>query len=73
MTFAQLHLAARAHRIAIEREWEQTRYLAAILINLNVKKAHQVTPEKLVPLSFDMERKRSKKLTDEELKAIMNW
>lgn len=74
LTFAEFHHAATAHRIAIERQWEQTRYLAAILININVKKKDQVTPEKLVPLSFDRERvKEFKPLSPEQLEMLKNW
>lgn len=74
LTFAEFQLRIQAHRIRIEREWEQTRWLGAIMINLQVKRAKQVTPEKLVPLSFDVERKKQNRISKDEIEFMMkNW
>lgn len=71
LTFAELSIKGRGYRISIEREWERTRYIASLIINVNVKKADQVTPEKLIPLSFDhIEQKTIKRLTPEEVEIL---
>ncbi len=74
MTFAELFFAGHSNRLRIERGWEQTRYLAALLINLNVKRSKQVTPEKLIPLSFDKSAVKPTKLSPEDVqKMIESW
>ena len=71
LTFAELSIKAKGYQINLERQWEQTRYIASLIINVNVKKANQVTPEKLIPLSFDnIEQKVIKRMTAEELEQL---
>ena len=51
-------------------QWEQTRYLAAMLYNVNCqKKAQMITPDKLFPLPQDvyLERGKPKSTQDEML------
>ena len=44
------------------------------MINLQVKPGKQVTPEKLVPLSFDVDRKQAAKLSKEDIAFMLeNW
>jgi hypothetical protein len=71
LTFAELSIKVKGYQINLERQWEQTRYIASLIINVNVKKANQVTPEKLIPLSFDnIEQKVIKRMTAEELEQL---
>jgi len=53
--------------------WEQTRYLASMIINVNVdKKAKMITPDKLFPLPQDIYLERGKpKSTKEEYDAFV--
>lgn len=71
LTFAELYLLMRSNRLRIERNWEIARWEATILINLNVKRSKQVTPEKLVPLSFDQERKAANRLSNDDVKLMI--
>tara|TARA_R110000823_G_scaffold83782_2_gene188824 strand:+ start:321 stop:533 length:213 start_codon:yes stop_codon:yes gene_type:complete len=52
--------------------WEQTRYLAAMMFNVNCQKRGQmITPDKLFPLPQDVFLERNKpKSTKEELIAF---
>ena len=44
-----------AHMIKCNLQWEQTRYLASMLYNVNCnKKAQMITPDKLFPLPQDV-------------------
>lgn len=54
--------------IKINVAWEQTRFIASMLINVNVdKKAKMVRPEQLFPLPQDVYSERGKaKSTPEE-------
>jgi hypothetical protein len=44
-----------SHMIKSNMQWEQTRYLAAMVYNVNCnKKAQMITPDKLFPLPQDV-------------------
>jgi len=55
-------------------QWEQTRYLAAMLFNVNCnKKAQMITPDKLFPLPQDVYLGRGKpKSTKEQFLKFKN-
>jgi hypothetical protein len=58
------------YRIARDKEWEQTRFIGAILINANSKR--KVNPKDLIPLSIDQDNRRT--ITEEEKELIRkNW
>lgn len=59
--------------IGLNIQWEQTRYLASMLINVNVdKKAKMITPDKLFPLPQDVYLERGKpKSTREQYEAFV--
>ena len=59
--------------IRLNIEWEQTRYLASMLINVNVdKKSKMISPDKLFPLPQDVYLERGKpKSTKEEYDAFL--
>ena len=61
-----------AHMIKCNLAWEQTRYLATMLYNVNCnKKAQMITPDKLFPLPQDVYLQRGKpKSTKEEMIAF---
>ena len=61
-----------AHMIKSNLEWEQTRYISAMLYNVNCqKKAQMITPDKLFPLPQDIYlAKGSPKSTKEDLIAF---
>jgi len=54
-------------------QWEQTRYLASMLYNVNCnKKAQMITPDKLFPLPQDVYLERGKsKSTKEEMQNFL--
>lgn len=73
MTFSEFYAYSEGHRLRQEREWERTRFLGAILINVNVsKKSKQVSPQDLVKLSFDSNKNKrhAAKMTREEFEAL---
>ncbi len=54
-------MLGEAHMIRCNLQWEQTRYLAAMLYNINCqKKAQMITPDKLFPLPQDVYLERGK-------------
>ena len=58
--------------IRLNVEWEQVRYLASMLINVNVGKKNQmVQPDKLFPLPQDVYLERGKpKSTKDQFEAF---
>ena len=53
--------------IKINVAWEQTRFIASMLINVNVdKKAKMVRPEQLFPLPQDVYNERGKPKSTQE-------
>ena len=56
-----------AHMIKSNLEWERTRYLAAMLYNVNCnKKAQMITPDKLFSLPQDVYLGRGKPKSTKE-------
>ena len=54
-TWKENHLMGESHMIKSNVAWEQTRYLAAMLYNVNCnKKGQMITPDKLFPLPQDV-------------------
>jgi hypothetical protein len=69
-TMRQVVWKLDGYRISQDREWEQTRFIGAILINAHSKK--KVNPKDLIPLSIDKSNKRV--ISDEEKALIRkNW
>jgi hypothetical protein len=62
-----------AHMIKCNLQWEQTRYLASMLYNVNCnKKAQMITPDKLFPLPQDIFLERgTPKSTKEEMQNFL--
>ena len=58
--------------IRLNIEWEQVRYLASMIVNVNVsKKANMVAPDKLFPLPQDIYLERGKpRSTKEQFEAF---
>lgn len=57
MTVPEFVGAVRGYRKRMEHQWEHTRYLASVLININRDpKTAAVSPEELIPLSFDKKK-----------------
>jgi len=54
--------------------WEQTRYLASMLVNVNVgKKSAMIAPDKLFPLPQDVYLEKGKpKSTEAEYRAFVD-
>jgi len=63
-----------AHMIKSNTQWEQTRYLAAMLYNVNCnKKGQMITPDKLFPLPQDIYLGKGKpKSTKEKFLTFKN-
>ena len=60
-TWKENQLLGESHTIKQNLEWERTRYLAAMVHNVNVsKRQHMIKPEKLIPLPQDVYYRRSK-------------
>lgn len=65
-------MLGEAHMIKCNLAWEQTRYIASMIYNVNCnKKAQMITPDKLFPLPQDVYLQRGKpKSTKEEMIAF---
>jgi len=63
-----------SHTIKLNIQWEQTRYLATMVHNVNCqKKSQMIKPEKLFPLPQDKYLKPSKpRSTPEGFKTFLN-
>ena len=59
--------------IRMNISWEQTRYLASMLVNVNAgKKSNMIAPDKLFPLPQDVYLEKGKpKSTEAEYKAFV--
>lgn len=71
-TWKENQLLGESHTIKLNIQWEQTRYLASMIINVNVdKKSKMVSPEKLFPLPQDIYLEKGKpKSTPEQYNAF---
>ena len=60
-TWKENHLIGESHMIQSNIQWEQVRYLASMLYNVNCNKRGQmITPEKLFPLPQDVYLQKGK-------------
>lgn len=66
-------MLGEAYTIKINKEWEQTRYLATILYNTNAtKRSQMIKPEDLFKLPQDIIHKKGKpKSTKEEYEKFL--
>lgn len=73
-TWKENHLMGEAHMIKCNLQWEQTRYIATMLYNVNCQKRGQmITPDKLFPLPQDVYLERGKpKSTKEDFIEFKN-
>lgn len=71
-TWKENHLLGESHMIKSNMQWEQVRYIASMLYNVNCnKKAQMITPDKLFPLPQDVYLQRGKpKSTKSEMIAF---
>lgn len=53
MCYADLTLKISAYLEKEAKEWEKTRYLASMIVNVNMPKGKQIAPEKLIKLPTD--------------------
>lgn len=76
MTWANFYRLCEANKIREERQWEHTRYIACVLVNIHRDpKKPAIKPSDLVPLSGDKKPKGEVKelktyYTKEELRAL---
>lgn len=67
---------SEAYHNRINLNWEQSRYIATMIYNVNCeKKSQMLKPEQLFPLPVDYERKKKKaepKSTPDQMKAFLN-
>jgi len=54
----------------IERQWEQTRYISAMVHNTSMGKKRDIQPKRLVPLSLD-KKQDYPEITKEEAQEYM--
>lgn len=57
LTFAEFFYIVDGYYARVERNWEQTRYLATWVINMNISKGKRVKPQDLIKLRFDKPKK----------------
>tara|TARA_R110002012_G_scaffold142390_1_gene300348 strand:+ start:205 stop:507 length:303 start_codon:yes stop_codon:yes gene_type:complete len=71
-TWKENQLLGESHMIKSNMQWEQVRYIASMLYNVNCnKKAQMITPDKLFPLPQDVYLQRGKpKSTKDEMIAF---
>ena len=66
-TWKENQLLGEAYMIRLNLEWEQTRYLASMLVNVNAqKRANMISPEKLFPLPQDVYLEKGKPKSNKE-------
>ena len=72
LSMSELQIKSEGYFLRIEREWEQTRVIASYLHTQSEGKV--MTPEKLMPLTFDEEnpsiiksKEKSKPLTKQDV------
>lgn len=74
MTFREVEQACKGYEVRLARSRELERYIAAILINANLKKGRkQVKPEDIIPLVTDRRAKavgRDMLMSAEEFESI---
>lgn len=74
MTFREVEQACKGYEVRLARSRELERYIAAILINANLKKGRkQVKPEDIIPLVTDRRAKavgREMLMSAEEFESI---
>ncbi len=72
-TWSENQLLGESHSIKLNLAWEQTRYLATMIHNVNCqKKSQMIKPEKLFPLPQDKYLQKSKpKSTPKEFKEFL--
>lgn len=70
-TWAENIRLSEAYRIKANREWEHTRYIAAMIHNVNCQKQSQMKkPEELIRLPIDGNNKGKPKSTREQYEAF---
>jgi hypothetical protein len=71
-TWAENQRLGESYNIKVNFQWEQTRYLATMIHNVNcTKKSQMIKPEKLFPLPQDkMVKPSGPKSTIEEFEAF---
>lgn len=53
LTMVEYHYVAKGFLLRDEREWQRTRWLAALLVNIQLPKNSKVDPEDLIKLPSD--------------------
>jgi benzoyl-CoA reductase/2-hydroxyglutaryl-CoA dehydratase subunit BcrC/BadD/HgdB len=62
---------SEAHQIKENLEWERTRYIATMLVNVNAKKSHQrIQPKKLFKLPQDKKESKGKEYSHKEMREF---
>lgn len=64
LSFSELNIKSEGYFLRIDREWEQTRFIASYLHSQLEGKV--ITPEKLMPLVFDADNSKSKNFKEAE-------
>jgi len=72
MTMAELDFVWYGYRHKEEQEWVRTRWLATLLINIQLPKGSSVSPKDLIELDCDTRNfVKQEVMTDEELQNIV--
>ena len=67
MTWREFDFKSRAFNRSVERGWERTRFLAAIIINAApFRKGKKIQPQDIMKLSIDERKRRKPLMTKEE-------
>jgi len=60
------------NRRKVERQWEQTRYVAAMIHNMAFGQKKRTTPKRLFPLSLDKRNKSFPEITIERANELID-
>ena len=60
------------NRRKTERQWEQTRYISAMIHNMAFGQKRRTTPKRLVPLSLDKKSKGFPEMTVERANELID-
>jgi len=61
------------NRRKIERQWERTRYVAAMIHNMAIGQKRRLTPKRLVPLSVDKKQNVPEMTPERVNELIEKW
>jgi len=72
MTWPEFDSVREAYFLGLERQWDHTRHIMTIIHNVNcAKRSQQITPQKMMHLSFDPPKENILPPTEEEKNEML--